>query len=102
MGKVMVSSYFSVTKQKHLAGVLAVAVTAVGLTVPHSSSRAATTFTPPGIFKLPQEIVPAPGGGYLVSDAGKDSIDLVPAAGGPPTSEQAMCFSASNCFGPFG
>jgi hypothetical protein len=59
--------------------------------VPATSAGAATVFSS-GPFALPEGIIPAPGGGYLVSDANNDTIYLVPAAGGTPSSLQSTNF----------
>jgi hypothetical protein len=85
------------TRRKGLSGALAAAAIAAGVGLPVTSAWAASIFTPPGSFTLPQGIVPAPGGGYLISDAKKDAIFLVPAAGGSPTVTQS-----TNDFGAFG
>ena len=79
-----------ITRRKGLAGVLAGAViAAVGL--PATSASAATVFTA-GTLVLPEGIIPAPGSGYLVSDADNDAIYLVPATGGAPTAQQPTGF----------
>jgi hypothetical protein len=54
-------------------------------------ARAATVFTS-GSFTLPEAIVAAPGGGYLVSDADNDNISVVPATGGAATSTDPVGF----------
>jgi hypothetical protein len=66
---------------------------AASLGVPATSTSAATVFTS-GTFVLPEGIIPAPGGGYLVSDAGNggEAIYLVPATGGTPTERQPTNF----------
>jgi hypothetical protein len=61
------------------------------LSVPSGAGWASTVFTS-GSFTLPEAIVPAPGGGYLVSDADNDNISIVPATGGASTSSQAEGF----------
>jgi hypothetical protein len=80
-----------VTRRKGLAGALAGAVIAISVGLPATSASAATVFTS-GTFVLPEGISPAPGGGYLVSDADNDAIYLVPATGGTPTAQQATNF----------
>jgi hypothetical protein len=79
------------TRQKGLAGALAGAVIAASVGLPATSAWAATVFTS-GTFVLPEGIIPATGGGYLVSDADNGAIYLVPATGGAPSAQQPTNF----------
>jgi hypothetical protein len=59
-----------------------------------AAPAAADSLYAPGPFTLPEAIIAAPGGGYLISDADNEAVYEIPSTGGGPTATDPVNFRA--------